>query len=116
MAAHRRGRQPRPGRPHALQHALGPFRSAGLGSWIDADCTGRGLATAAVEYVCRATREELGLHRVGAGTLLENAASQRVLVKAGFEPFGTARDYLHINGAWRDHRLFQRILHDGPPV
>jgi ribosomal-protein-alanine N-acetyltransferase len=24
--------------------------------------------------------------------------------------------YLHIDGQWRDHRMFQRILHDGPPA
>lgn len=24
--------------------------------------------------------------------------------------------YLHIGGEWRDHRLFQRILHDDDPT
>ncbi|MFE6130123.1 GNAT family N-acetyltransferase [Streptomyces sp. NPDC056437] len=95
--------------------ALGPFRSAQLGYWIDAEFTGRGLATRAVEEVCRAAREDLGLHRVEADTLLDNAASQRVLAKCGFERIGMAPKYLHINGAWRDHLLFQRILHDAPP-
>lgn len=50
-----------------------------------------------------------------AGTLVDNLASQRVLTKAGFERFGLAPRYLHIDGAWRDHRLFQRLLHDQPP-
>lgn len=95
--------------------ALGPFRSANLGYWIDAAYTGRGLATRAVEEVCRAARDDLGLHRVEAGTVLANAASQRVLRKCGFELIGTASRYLHIDGEWRDHRLFQRVLHNGPP-
>ncbi|MFF5569012.1 GNAT family N-acetyltransferase [Streptomyces sp. NPDC012623] len=95
--------------------ALGCFRSAHLGYWIDADHTGRGLATRAAEEVCRAARDELGLHRVEAGTLLVNTASQRVLGKCGFELIGTAPRYLHIAGEWRDHRLYQRILHDSPP-
>ncbi|WP_326650219.1 MULTISPECIES: GNAT family protein [unclassified Streptomyces] len=95
---------------------LGPFRSASLGYWIDAEYTGRGLATRAVEEVCRAAREELGLHRIQAGTLLDNAASQRVLAKCSFEVIGTAPRYLHINGEWRDHRLFQRVLHNDPPT
>ncbi|MEV8310729.1 GNAT family protein [Streptomyces flavidovirens] len=90
---------------------LGPFRSANLGYWIDVTRTGRGLATAAVTEVCRAARDDLGLHRVEAGTVLDNAASQRVVLKAGFEEIGIAPDYLHINGEWRDHKLFQRILH-----
>ncbi|MFJ9029226.1 GNAT family N-acetyltransferase [Streptomyces sp. NPDC102274] len=95
--------------------ALGPFRSANLGYWTDAAYTGRGLATRAVEEVCRAARDELGLHRVEAGTVLGNAASQRVLRKCGFELIGTASRYLHIDGEWRDHHLFQRVLHNGPP-
>ncbi|MFF1506286.1 GNAT family N-acetyltransferase [Streptomyces sp. NPDC058326] len=94
---------------------LGPFRSASLGYWVDKDHTGRGLATALVGEACRAARDELGLHRVEAGTMLDNHASQRVLVKSGFTRIGTAPRYLHIDGDWRDHHLFQRLLHDDPP-
>ncbi|KPI06970.1 Ribosomal-protein-alanine N-acetyltransferase [Actinobacteria bacterium OV450] len=96
--------------------ALGPFRSGGVGYWVDQAWTGRGLATAALTEVCRIARDELGLHRVEAGTLVGNLASQRVLAKAGFEQYGLAPRYLHIDGAWRDHRLFQRLLHDDPPL
>ncbi len=94
---------------------LGPFRSASLGYWVDGERTGRGIASLLVAEVLRASRDELGLHRIEACTLLDNHASQRVLAKAGFEPIGTAPRYLHIAGAWRDHHLFQRILHDRPP-
>ncbi|MFF4186481.1 GNAT family N-acetyltransferase [Streptomyces sp. NPDC001691] len=94
---------------------LGPFRSASLGYWVAADRRGRGLAGAGVTRVCAAASDLFGLHRVEAGTLLDNTASQRVLAKSGFESIGVAPRYLHINGQWRDHRLFQRILHDGPP-
>lgn len=94
----------------------GPFRNARLGYWVDEGHAGRGLATAAVGAVCEAARGVLGLHRVEAATVTENAASQRVLSKAGFEQVGTAPGYLHINGGWRDHHLFQRLLHDDPPA
>ncbi|MGW5866593.1 GNAT family N-acetyltransferase [Streptomyces sp. NPDC055239] len=94
---------------------LGPWRSGNLGYWIDVDHVGRGLATAAVLRACAAADTELGLHRVEAGTLLDNVPSQRVLTKCGFEEFGVAPEFLHINGAWRDHRLFQRILNDRLP-
>ncbi|MBW5482729.1 GNAT family N-acetyltransferase [Streptomyces bambusae] len=94
----------------------GPFRSGGIGYWVDEARRGKGLAAAAADAVCRHARDVVGLHRVEAGTLLDNLASQRVLEKAGFEPFGVAPKYLHINGAWRDHRLFQRLLHDDPPA
>ncbi|MEU1125800.1 GNAT family protein [Streptomyces sp. NPDC005899] len=93
----------------------GPFRNARLGYWVDVGRAGRGLATAAVGRVCEVARDGLGLHRVEAGTVVDNTASQRVLAKCGFEQIGTAPRYLHIDGRWADHRLFQRILHDGPP-
>lgn len=95
--------------------ALGPFRSATLGYWIDAGHVRRGLATAAVREVCAAADTGLGLHRLQAGTLVDNVGSQRVLAACGFERIGTARNYLHIAGAWRDHHLFQRILNDREP-
>jgi [ribosomal protein S5]-alanine N-acetyltransferase len=96
--------------------ALGPFRSANLGYWIDAAEVGRGLATAAATAVCEIADREIGLHRVEAGTMIANVGSQRVLAKCGFELIGTAKDYLHINGAWRDHLIFQKILNPRPPV
>ncbi|WP_338697076.1 GNAT family protein [Streptomyces sp. Q6] len=95
---------------------LGPLCSASLGYWVDGEYRGRGLIPAAVEEVCRAARDELGLHRVEAGTLTDNKASQRVLAKCGFVEYGLAPKYLHINGEWRDHVLFQRLLHDDPPA
>ena len=39
---------------------------------------------------------ELGLHRIEAGTLLDNVASQRVLERNGFVRFGVALGYLNI--------------------
>lgn len=89
----------------------GPFQNADLGYWVDHRHLNRGLATAAVRYVCgQALR--LGLHRVAAGTLLHNEASQTVLRRCGFTRFGTAERYLFIAGRWQDHALFHRILHD----
>ncbi|MEV8097728.1 GNAT family protein [Kitasatospora sp. NPDC085879] len=96
--------------------SLGPFRSANLGYWIDAAHMGQGLATAAVDLACQAADDHLRLHRVEAGTVLENAASQRVLAKSGFDLIGEASRYLHIDGEWRDHLLFQRILNDRHPA
>jgi ribosomal-protein-alanine N-acetyltransferase len=37
-----------------------------------------------------------------------------VLGRCGFEAYGMAPKFLFIDGEWRDHRLFQRILHDDP--
>jgi ribosomal-protein-alanine N-acetyltransferase len=95
--------------------AFGPFCSAYLGYWVAADQQNRGLASEGVASICRTARDIIGLHRIEATTLLDNARSQRVLEKNGFEPIGVAPRYLHIDGEWRDHRLFQRILHEDPP-
>jgi ribosomal-protein-alanine N-acetyltransferase len=91
----------------------GAFRSASMGYWVDAAHTGRGVATWAGGLAC-AEALRLGLHRVEAGTLVHNTASQGVLRRLGFTQFGTATRYLFIAGEWRDHHLYQRILHDDP--
>jgi ribosomal-protein-alanine N-acetyltransferase len=87
----------------------GPLQSANIGYWIDGARQGRGLATAAVGGVVDFAFAEAGLHRVEAGTLPDNVASQRVLAKNGFDRIGLARRYLLIGGDWRDHILFQRV-------
>ena len=89
----------------------GPFQSGGLGYWIDSMYAGRGLASAAVQAILETARTELRLHRIEASTLLHNAGSQRVLLKAGFEQIGMAPQYLQIGGTWQDHNLYQIILH-----
>ena len=93
----------------------GIFRSASVGYWVDRDHVGRGLATAAVGYVCDAALD-LGLHRVQAGTYPDNVGSQTVLLRNGFTLIGPAPAYLFLAGEWRDHLLYQRVLHDRPPV
>jgi ribosomal-protein-alanine N-acetyltransferase len=91
----------------------GVLQSATIGYWVDAGHLRRGLATAMVEHVVGEARR-LGLHRLEAGTMLRNQASQRVLRAAGFSAYGLAEKFLYIAGAWEDHVLFQRILGDEP--
>ncbi|NGN84782.1 GNAT family N-acetyltransferase [Arthrobacter silviterrae] len=90
----------------------GSFQSAGLGYWVDSTYTGRGLASTAVGVIVETARDGLGLHRLEASTLVHNAGSQRVLVKAGFRQIGMAPRYLEIAGEWQDHNLYQIVLHD----
>lgn len=52
---------------------------------------------------------ELRLHRIEAGTLLQNLASQRVLERNGFVRFGIAPGYLNIAGRWQDHAMYQAL-------
>jgi ribosomal-protein-alanine N-acetyltransferase len=90
---------------------LGIFLNARMGYWVDVELIGRGLATAAVNGVCDYARERWNLHRIEAGTNVENVASQRVLAKCGFEEIGLSRSHLYINGRWADSKQFYRILH-----
>jgi ribosomal-protein-alanine N-acetyltransferase len=94
--------------------ARGVLQSGTVGYWIDQEHLGRGLAKAGVGHVVvQATK--MGLHRLEAGTMLHNAASQAVLRASGFQQYGVAERFLYLRGEWRDHVLFQRILHDDPP-
>lgn len=90
---------------------MAPFQSAGLGYWVDKSYAGRGLASAAVQVIVDMARDELGLHRIEASTLLHNIGSQRVLLKAGFQQIGMAPQYLQIAGKWQDHNIYQVVLH-----
>jgi ribosomal-protein-alanine N-acetyltransferase len=87
----------------------GALQLGNVGYWVDRRHNGRGLASTAVADVIEFAFGEGGLHRLEAGTLINNHASQRVLEKNGFERFGLARKLLRINGEWRDHILFERI-------
>jgi ribosomal-protein-alanine N-acetyltransferase len=86
----------------------GAFQSCNVGYWVAQSYNGRGIATAALGMICRHAFEELGLHRIEAGTLLHNLASQRVIEKNGFTRIGIAPRYLQIAGRWSDHVLFQK--------
>jgi [ribosomal protein S5]-alanine N-acetyltransferase len=90
----------------------GPFQSCHLGYWVGAADNGRGLATAAVRDMMRVAFDEEGLHRIQAGTLLQNFGSQRVLERNGFVRFGVAPAYLNIAGQWQDHALYQVLRTD----
>lgn len=76
-----------------------------VGYGIDEQMQGKGYMTealvAAVDYVF----STLNLHRIMANYMPTNEKSSRVLKKAGFVVEGYARDYLYLNGAWRDHIL-----------
>ncbi|HEX5771888.1 MAG TPA: GNAT family protein [Nocardioidaceae bacterium] len=87
----------------------GPFQNCRLGYLVGEDSNGRGLATSAVREVVEIAFAELGLHRVEAGTLVDNVRSQRVLARNGFVRFGLAPAYLNIAGEWRDHVMYQKV-------
>lgn len=64
--------------------------TAKLGYRVAQHVAGRGVATATVRELCRLAAARHGLRTLRAATSHENAASQKVLTKAGFVPVGPA--------------------------
>jgi RimJ/RimL family protein N-acetyltransferase len=91
------------------QISRGPEESANVGLLVDRAVRGRGIATRAIGLACRLAFEELGLHRLQAGIQPGNLASQKAFIRNDFERIGLARGLLFVDGAWRDHLLFQKL-------
>lgn len=84
----------------------GVAQSGTVGYWVGEGHARCGYTYAGVQAVVRFAFDLLGLHRVEAACVPENERSQRLLLKAGFDQEGYAREYLKIDGVWRDHLLF----------
>ena len=85
------------------------LRSCFLGYSTDIDYQGKGITTQAVSLVIDYAFNTLGLHRIEAGVMPSNIASQRVLEKNGFIKEGLCQKNVHINGRWEDHYLYGLI-------
>jgi ribosomal-protein-alanine N-acetyltransferase len=56
----------------------------------------------------------LGLHRIEAACMPDNARSRRLLDRWGFREEGLARQYLKINGVWHDHLIYALLAAEYP--
>ncbi len=92
----------------------GSARWAQIGYWVDQAQAGKGVMPTAVALAVDHCLFEVGLHRIEVAIRPENTASLRVVQKLGFVEYGYAERYLHIDGAWRDHRLFAMTAEDCP--
>ncbi len=90
----------------------GPLRSAWIGYWVAKDLSGQGVATAALALGLDHCFGPVGLHRVEATVRPENHASRAVLYNVGFREEGLLRNYLDVDGAWRDHLLVGMTTED----
>jgi ribosomal-protein-alanine N-acetyltransferase len=87
----------------------GALRGGHIGYWIDKNYAGRGFTTEAVKAVTSFAFDGLGLHRIEINIRPENAASIRVAEKAGYRFESDRSEFLHIAGAWRDHKSFVKV-------
>jgi RimJ/RimL family protein N-acetyltransferase len=81
--------------------------TAELGYRVAQHVAGRGVATATVRELCRLAAARHGLRTLRAATAHGNAASQKVLTKAGFVPVGPAGP-AHLGG--KQGTWYQRDL------
>jgi RimJ/RimL family protein N-acetyltransferase len=89
-------------------------RRAYIGYWVAPGARGRGVATAAT-VALSAWAFEHGLHRLELLTALENLASQRVALSAGYVREGVLRSLmLSRDGVWEDRVLWARLAGDSP--
>lgn len=82
--------------------------AAELGYWLSEDFWGRGIATEAVAAFTNYCFDNFPLHRIHAEAYSNNAASARVLEKAGFAFEGRLRNNVIKNGEILDSLLYAR--------
>ena len=92
----------------------GSARWAQVGYWVDRRHAGQNVIPTAVALVVDYCFLELRMHRIEVAIRPENLASLRVVEKLEFTEVGYAKGYLHIDGQWRDHRLFALTAEEVP--
>ena len=90
----------------------GPAQYATVGYWMGQHFTRNGYMVEALQAVVQYAFGQLNLSRLQAASLPENAASRRVLEKAGFKYEGVAQSYLQIAGKWRTHVIYACLRAD----
>ena len=93
----------------------GVTQSCSVGYWMGQRFTRQGYMNDALSTVVRFVFDGLRLHRLEAACVPSNEASKAVLRRCGFFEEGAAREYLCINGVWRDHILFATLSSDPRP-
>ena len=89
----------------------GCFLSGYLGYYAMSGFAGKGHMTQALKAVIHKAFTEYGLHRLEANIQPENEASIALVRKCRFEKEGYSKDYLRINGKWRDHERWAVVRH-----
>ena len=92
----------------------GAFQACTLGYSMDARAQGGGRMYEALSVAIPFVTRTLGLHRVMANYQPTNERSGALLRRLGFRIEGYARDYLFLNGAWRDHVLTSLVREESP--
>lgn len=96
---------------------LGAFRCGVLGYGAFAHAAGRGLMREALGLAVghAFAADGLALHRLEANIQPGNTASIALVRGLGFRLEGLSPDFLHVDGAWRDHERWAITAEMPPP-
>ncbi|MDR1187617.1 MAG: GNAT family N-acetyltransferase [Bifidobacteriaceae bacterium] len=94
--------------------ARGAVQSGTIGYWIGQGVAGRGITPTAVALAFDHAVGAARLHRLEIAIRPENGPSLRVAQKLGFREEGLRPRYLHVDGKWRDHRIFALTREEVP--
>ena len=83
----------------------GALQAGYLGFKIGKNYEHQGFMCEALDAVINLLFSDWNIHRIMANYRKGNGESEKLLRKLGFQQEGIAKDYLHINGKWRDHIL-----------
>ena len=84
-------------------------KTALLGYWLSEDLWGMGIVTEAVKLVTDYAFANLDIIRIQAGVLSKNAASMRVLEKAGYQKEGISKNAIVKNGEVLDEHIYAKL-------
>jgi ribosomal-protein-alanine N-acetyltransferase len=92
----------------------GSVSSCVIGYWVIPEVAGKGITPTAVALVMDYVFNFVGLHRVEIDIRPDNKASIRVVEKLGLRLEGVKKNYIHINGDWRDHNVYALTAEEVP--
>ncbi len=90
------------------------LRCGFLGYRLTPPLWGQGIATEAAGALLRFGFDVLGLHRIHTGCSESNAASIRVIEKAGFTLEGTTRKSFPIGNTWTNYHVYGMLADECP--
>ena len=93
----------------SLYDISGVYSKADLGYKFSSKYHHKGYASEAVEKLLDIAFIELNIHRICAYVQEENIPSIHLLEGLGFEKEGICRDFLYLNGIWKDHLQYSLL-------
>jgi diamine N-acetyltransferase len=84
-------------------------RRAGVGILVDTNLQGKGHASDALKTLIQYCFSTLNLHQLFANISADNAKSIQLFENSGFLLVGEKKDWLLVNGAYKNELIFQLI-------